>query len=71
MLDTLAAQQARLLHHTLVRAGISEHQLWWHYFSLGGNAGQLEVEAYVHQALHLPRFERHLLDHAAEELLPD
>jgi hypothetical protein len=71
VLDALAAQQARLLHHTLGRADISVHHLWWHYFSLGGDAGPLEVDAYVHQALHLPRLDRQLLDQAAEELLPD
>lgn len=71
MLDALVAQQARLLHDTLVGAGVSVPQLWWHYFSLGGNARQLEVDAYVHQALHLPAPDRLLLDQAAEELLTD
>ena len=69
MLDARAAQQARRLHQTLVGAGISVPQLWWHYFNLGGNAHQLEVDAYVHQALHLPPLERLVLDQAAEELL--
>lgn len=69
MLDTRAAQQAGVLHHIIARAGISVFQLWWHYFSLGGDAGALEVEAYLHQALHLPRAQRRLLDHAAHELL--
>ena len=71
MHDGLAAEQARLLHHTIVGVGISVHHLWWHYFSLGGNAGPLEVDAYLHQALHLPRLDSQLLDHAADELLTD
>jgi hypothetical protein len=69
VLDALAAQQARQLQHTLVQADISVFRLWWHYFSLGGDVGQLEVEAYLHQALHLPRLDRQLLDHAATELI--
>lgn len=69
MLDPLAAGQARSLHQTIAAAGISVHQLWWRHFRLGGNAHQLEVDAYLHQALHLPRYERELLDRAAHELL--
>ncbi|MEX5257969.1 hypothetical protein [Kocuria arenosa] len=69
MLDALAAQQARQLHQTIIRADLPLAQLWWRYLSLGGNTGQLEVEAYLHQALDLPRSQRELLDHAAHELL--
>lgn len=71
MLDALAAQQARQLQHTLAQADISVLQLWWHYFSLGGDVGQLEIEAYLHQPLHLPRLDRQLLDQAATELIND
>jgi hypothetical protein len=61
MLDSLAAAQARSLHQAIATAGITMEQLWWQYFSLGGNVHQLEVEAYLHQPLHLPRLERQLL----------
>lgn len=71
VLDDLVAQQARLLQHTIAQADISVFQLWWHYFSLGGDVGQLEIEAYLHQALHLPRLDRQLLDQAASELIND
>ena len=71
MLDALAAQQARLLQLTIAQVDISVLQLWWHYFSLGGDVGQLEIEVYLHQAMHLPRFDRQLLDHAASELIND
>ncbi len=71
MLDPQAAHQARLLHHTITAAGISVHGLWWHYFSLGGNVGPVEVDAYLHQALDLPRLDRLLLDQAAHELITD
>lgn len=69
MLNARTAQQARVLQRTLAEAGISVSQLWWHYFSIGGDVGELEVEAYLHQAIHLPRAQRWLLDHTAHELL--
>jgi hypothetical protein len=68
VLDAFEAQQARVLQHTIARSGISVSQLWWHYFSLGGDAGEFEVEAYLHQTLHLPRLQRYVLDHAGHEL---
>ncbi|MUN63781.1 hypothetical protein GMA12_11625 [Kocuria sediminis] len=71
MLDVLEAQQARRLHHATTRAGLSVSQLWWHYFSLGGETGALEVEAYLHQALHLSGVDRLMLEHACSELTRD
>lgn len=69
MLDAHVAQQSRLLHQSLTQADLTAKRLWWHYVSLGGDAGPLEVEAYLHQALDLPRLQRTLLDHAARELI--
>ncbi|MEX5304854.1 hypothetical protein RF644_03775 [Kocuria sp. CPCC 205258] len=69
MLDALEAQQARTLHHTMAQAGISVSQLWWHYFSLGGDTGEVEIEAYLHQVVHLPRLDRLMLEHACHELI--
>lgn len=69
MLDALAARQARTLHHTIAQADISEQQLWWYYLNLGGDAGEVEVEAYLYQALDLPGLQRAILDHAAHELI--
>lgn len=43
--DEVGAEQARLLREVIGRAGIEGKQLWFHYFTLGGNAGQIEVEA--------------------------
>ena len=67
--DEVGAEQARLLLEVIGRAGIAVKQLWFHYFTLGGNAGEIEVEAYLHDCLDLPTFQRDLLDHAANELL--
>ncbi|PLC10719.1 hypothetical protein AUQ48_16830 [Kocuria flava] len=71
MLDVQEAQQARALQHAMTRAGIPPSQLWWHYYSLSGDADELELEAYLYQALHLPRLERLMLDHALRELIND
>lgn len=65
----MAREQARLLRQAIHRTGIAREQLWLHYFSLGGEAGGTEVDAYLHHSLSLPPFQRDLLAHAANELI--
>ncbi|MEX5304845.1 hypothetical protein RF644_03730 [Kocuria sp. CPCC 205258] len=67
--DGVGAEQARLLLEVIGRAGIEVRQLWFHYFTLGGHVGEIEVEAYLHHCLDLPRLQRDLLAHAANELI--
>ena len=67
--DGVGAEQARLLLEVIGRAGLEVKQLWFHYFTLGGSAGEVEVEAYLHDCLGLPAFQRDLLAHAANELI--
>ncbi len=67
--DKVGAEQARLLREVVGRAGIEVKQLWFHYFALGGHAGEVEVEAYLHHCLGLPALQRDLLAHAANELI--
>lgn len=50
-------------------AGIESSELWLHYFGLGGDAGEYEVEAYLHGSFTLPPLQRDLLAHAANELI--
>jgi len=50
-------------------AGIDSSKLWLHYFGLGGDAGEYEVEAYLHGSFTLPPLQRDLLAHAANELI--
>lgn len=69
--EIVGAEQARLLGWALECAQISCHQLWWRYFSFGGQAGEYELDAYLHHALHLPRLQRDLLAQAANELITD
>ena len=67
--DGIGAEQARLLLEVIGRAGIEVKQLWFHYFTLGGHAGEVEVEAYLHHCLDLPALQRDLLAHAVNELI--
>ncbi len=50
-------------------AQIEASELWLHYFGLGGDAGEYEVEAYLHGSFTLPPLQRDLLAHAANELI--
>lgn len=67
--DGVSQEQATLLRRALERAGLGLHEVWMHYFSIGGNAGQMEVEAFLHHALPLPPLERDMLAHAVNELI--
>ena len=67
--DGIGAEQARLLLEVIGRAGIEVKQLWFHYFTLGVSAGEVEVEAYLHHCLDLPALQRDLLAHAVNELI--
>ena len=67
--EALGREQARLLRRAIDHADLRLNEVWMHYFSLGGNVGQLEVEAYLHHALPLPPLERDVLAHAVNELI--
>ncbi len=54
---------------TMREAGLGLDQVWFHYFSLGGDAGMFEVEAFLHHALRLPQLQRDMLAHAVNELI--
>ena len=49
-------------------AGLPVDQVWLYYFSLGGEAGMYEVDAFLHHGLHLPRLQRDIFAHAINEL---
>ena len=46
-------------------------ELWLRYFSMGGNTGQFEIEAYIHGAIALPALQRDILAHALNERLDE
>jgi hypothetical protein len=66
--DPHEPRQRRMLAAAMTSAGIEVGELWLKYFSLGGDAGEYEVEAYVRGLLSLPVLERDLLAMAANEL---
>ena len=46
-------------------------QLWVRYFALGGDAGELEVDAYLNGAIALPGIQHDMLAHAINERLDE
>lgn len=67
--EGVGSEQARGLRRVLEASGVGVGELWLHYFRLGGQVGEVEIDAYLHHVLGLPRFERDLVAHAANELL--
>ncbi|GEO96682.1 hypothetical protein [Kocuria turfanensis] len=66
---TLNRIQARSLRRTLAGTGLTPHRLWLRYLDHGGIVGDLELEAYLHEILHLPAVERDRLMLTATTLL--
>ena len=66
----IARAQARLMRAATANAGLGVEDLWQAYVQLGGEVGQLEVEAYLHHALYLAPRHRDTLVRAANQLVP-
>ena len=65
------SEQRRRFAESLRHADVSIEELWLRYFTLGGHAGQFEVEAYIHGAMALPPLQRDILAHALNERLDE
>jgi len=65
------SEQRRRFAESLRHADVSIEELWLRYFTLGGQAGQFEVEAYIHGAMALPALQRDVLAHALNERLDE
>jgi hypothetical protein len=65
------SEQRRGFAESLRHADVSMEELWLRYFTLGGLAGQFEVEAYIHGAMALPALQRDVLAHALNERLDE
>lgn len=65
------SEQRRRFAESLRHADVSIEELWLRYFTLGGQAGQFEVEAYIHGAMTLPSLQRDILTHALNERLDE
>lgn len=65
------SEQRRGFEESMRHADVSMEELWLRYFSLGGLAGQFEVEAYIHGAMALPALQRDVLAHSLNERLDE
>jgi hypothetical protein len=63
--------QQRSLTVALQRAQLDVGELWLRYFALGGEAGPVEVDAYIHGLADLPSLQRDMLAHAVNERLDE
>jgi hypothetical protein len=63
------SEQRRGIAASMPYTGLSLDELWLKYFTLGGQAGEFEVEAYLHGAMSLPDLQRDILAHAVNERL--
>ncbi|HJW01200.1 MAG TPA: hypothetical protein VJ617_19090 [Arthrobacter sp.] len=66
--DETAEEQRERTAAAYRRAGLTLEALWLHYFSIGGDAGELEIDAYLNRSYMLRPVQRDLLDHAVHEL---
>ena len=51
--------------------GFTVDDLWLRYFSIGGNAGRFEIDAYLNGAIALPPLEHDMVAHAINERLDE
>lgn len=66
-----SGRQLQIVRRALERSGLTNDSVWMRYFSLGGTAGPLEVEAYVAGLVPLPEGELDVVAHAVNELLDE
>lgn len=60
-----------MLKHAVDDARLRVPELWMKYFSIGGEAGEYEVDAYLNGSFSLPALQRDILAHAANELIDE
>ncbi|MFJ6671412.1 PP2C family protein-serine/threonine phosphatase [Actinosynnema sp. NPDC091369] len=71
MTDHRAEQQQNSIAAALGHAELSTDELWIRYFALGGDAGMIDIDAYVHGLSGLPPLQRDILAHAINERLDE
>jgi hypothetical protein len=59
------------LHDAYDASHLTVSELWLRYFALGGEASEMEVDAYLNSALALPAFQHDMLAHAINERLDE
>lgn len=68
---TIARTQARMIRTAITGAGLGVRELWREYRRLGGEVDELEVDAYLHHALHLVPRHRDSLARTTNRMVPD
>lgn len=68
---TVGTAQAKLMRAALFLERVTISDLWWAYFLDGSEVQELEVDAFLHQALHLASSCRDLLARTVNTLIPD
>ncbi len=53
------------------QTNLSLYELWLRYFSVGGNAGEEEIDAYLYCSMLLPAYERDMLSLAVNEFIEE
>ncbi|MFI9007999.1 PP2C family protein-serine/threonine phosphatase [Actinosynnema sp. NPDC053489] len=71
MTDHRAERQQHSIAAALRHAELTSEELWIRYFAIGGDAGLLEIDAYVHGLGSLPPLQRDILAHAINERLDE
>jgi hypothetical protein len=62
---------SQLFHDAFESCGLSVSELWLRYFALGGDAGEIELDAYLNGAIALPAMQHDLLAQAINERLDE
>lgn len=68
---TVGTAQAKLMRAALLFEGVTISDLWWAYFLDGGEVQELEIDAFLHQSLHLPSSCRDHLARTVNVLIPE
>jgi hypothetical protein len=59
------------IHEAIEQAGLGIGEVWLRYFSFSGEAGEYEIDAYLHGSLTLSAAQADLLAHAVNELIDE
>jgi hypothetical protein len=64
-------EHQRDLTEAFAGSKLTVEQLWLRYFTLGGDAGKVEIEAYLAGLMPLPSLQHNILAHAINERLDE
>lgn len=67
----MAGGPSHRFDEALASSGLSMDQLWLRYFELGGEAGVMELDAYLNGAIAMPALQHDILAQAINERLDE